>query len=244
MEKFRLGIKKKLRSDVLSETREIIVRLPESYLGSNKIYPVFYLLDANYTTFFVKDISTIEFMKFIHQTPEFIIVGVYNTNRDRDTLPVKVPQRDSGGSDKFLEFIEKELIPSINQEYRTSGFNILYGASNSGIFSIYATLKSPELFDVVITPSPMIGWCPELIKELALKRFKIKRTSKLYMIYGEQDYEYVTEYILEFTEFLEKHAPESFRWTCDCLEDEGHVPFQGLYFGLKWVFNQVIDSGS
>jgi hypothetical protein len=116
---------------------------------------------------------------------------------------------------------------------------MLYGASNAGIFCIYATFKSPELFDVVIAPSPMIGWCPELIKELAIERFKTERATKLYIIYGRQDYEYVTEHIPWFTEFLEENAPDSFQWTCDYLEDEGHVPFQSIYNGLKWVFNKA-----
>jgi hypothetical protein len=177
-------------------------------------------------------------MRYIQRVPEFIIVGVYNTNRDRDTLPIKVPNRDSGGSDKFLEFIEKELASSINQEYKTSGYNMLYGASNAGIFGIYATLKSPDLFDVVIAPSPMIGWCPELIKDLAMDRFKKNRATKLYMIYGKQDYKYVTEHIPWFTEFLEENAPNTFQWTCKHLENEGHVPFQSIHDGLRWVFDK------
>ena len=91
-------------------------------------------------------------MKYIQQVPEFITVGIYNTNRDRDMLPVEIPERDSGGADKFLGFIEKELLPAINEEYRTTGYNLLYGASNAGIFGIYAEFSRPELFNVVISP--------------------------------------------------------------------------------------------
>ena len=242
METVKLGIVRKIHSKVLGETREILIRLPESYLGSNKIYPVLYMLDANYTPFLVNDVFTIEYMKYIQQVPEFIIVGVHNTIRDRDMIPVKIPERDSGGAEHFLEFIERELVPVMNEEYRTSGYNMLYGASNAGVFGVYAALKRPELFDVVIAPSPMIGWCPDLIKEMALSCFNQEQSTKLYMIYGKQDYAHVTEHIPWFTELLKENAPDGFKWTCKYLEDEGHVPFPSLYEGLRWVFSKPTKS--
>lgn len=237
MDSVKLGNRTTIHSKVLDEAREILVRLPDSYHGSGKRYPVLYMLDANYTPFLVKDLFTIEYMKFIQQVPEFIVIGIYNTNRDRDMLPVKIQERDSGGADKFLGFIEKELILAINEEYRTTGYNILYGASNAGIFGIYAELSSPGLFDVVIAPSPMIGWCPDLTKELTEKRFKSKDSTKLYIVYGKEDYPQVKEHILWFTELLNE-APEQLKWKCEYLEDEGHVPFQSLYNSLRWVFRE------
>jgi predicted alpha/beta superfamily hydrolase len=238
METMKLGTLTKVHSRIMGEAREVLVKLPESYHDSSNIYSVLYMLDANYTPFFVNDLFTIEYMKYVQQIPEFIIVGIYNTNRDRDMLPVKIPERESGGAEKFLNFIEKELVPTINEEYRTSGFNMLYGASNAGVFGLYGAFKSPELFDVVFAPSPMIGWCRDLIKELALECFKQDQNTKLYMVYGKHDYSHVTEQVPWFIEFLEENAPKNFKWTCDYLEDEGHVPFPSLYNGLRWVFSK------
>lgn len=238
METVNLGTIRKIHSEILVETREILVRLPKDYYGSSNKYPVLYMLDANYTPFFLNDVFTIEYMKYIQQVPEFILVGIYNTNRDRDMLPVKAPERDGGGAEHFLDFIEKELASLINEEYKTSGFNMLFGASNAGIFGLYAAFKSPELFDVVIAPSPMIGWCPDLIKVLALERFKQEQSTKLYMVYGKHDYSHVTEHIPWFKEFLERNAPNGFKWKCEYLEDAGHVPFSSLYNGLRWVFRK------
>ena len=233
-----MGNLTKIQSKVLDETREILIRLPDSYQGSDKIYPVLYILDANYTPFFVNDVFTIEYMRYVQLIPEFIIVGVYNTNRDRDMIPVKIPKRDSGGSEKFLKFIERELVPVVNSKYRTSGYNMLYGASNAGVFGIYAALKSPDLFDAVIAPSPMIGWCPDLIKEMAQTSFKREHETKLYMIYGKQDYDHVTQHVPWFIEFLEKNTPAGFKWSSKILDQEAHVPFTSLYEGLKWVFSR------
>ena len=84
----------------------------------------------------------------------------------------------------------------------------------------------------------MIGWCPNLIKDLSEQRFKSEASTKLYMIYGKEDYKQVTEHIPWFTELLE-NAPEELKWKCDYLEDEAHVPFPSLYKGLRWVFGRA-----
>ena len=240
LESIKLGAKQIIQSKVLGETREIIVKLPESYHGTENRYPVLYMLDANYTAFLVNDLFTVEYMRFVRKVPEFIIVGVYNTDRERDMLPVKIKDRGGGGADKFLRFIEKELQPLINENYRTSGYNMLHGASNAGLFGLYALFSNPSLFDNVIAPSPMIGYCPELIQELALKSFKKHSFSnKLYMTYGAEDYSQVTEYVPKFTEMLKENAPEGLRYKVKSIQDEGHVPFTSLYEGLSWIFEKA-----
>jgi len=76
--------------------------------------------------------------------------------RTRDLTPVNEPSTDeywnkslseitgrefnvkSGGSDKFLDFIAKELIPFIESNYRVStGERCLGGYSYGGLFSLY-----------------------------------------------------------------------------------------------------------
>ena len=240
MESIKLGNKQTIHSEALDETRELLIKLPESYHGTENRYPVLYMLDANYTAFLANDIFTIEYMRFVRKIPEFIIVGVYNTDRERDMIPVKIKDRGGGGANKFLKFIEKELQPVINENYRTSGYNMLYGASNAGLFGLYALFSNPSLFDNVIAPSPMIGYCSELIHELALKSFKKHSFSnKLYMIYGAEDYRQVTEYIPEFVKLLKENAPKELRFEMKYLEDEGHVPFTSLYDGLSWIFEKT-----
>ncbi len=239
LESIKLGAKQTIQSKSLDETREILVKLPESYHGTENRYPVLYMLDANYTAFLANDLFTVEYMRYVRKISEFIIVGVYNTDRERDMLPVKIKDR-GGGANKFLWFIEKELQPLINDNYRASGYNMLYGASNAGLFGIYALFRNPSLFDNVIAPSPMIGYCPELIHELALKSFKKHSFSnKLYMIYGVEDYRQVTEYVPMFTELLKENAPEGLRYKVKHIQDEGHVPFTSLYDGLGWIFEKA-----
>ena len=61
-----------------------------------------------------------------------------------------------GGAAKFLEFIDSELIPFVNQGYRTHDFKVLAGASAAGTFALYALQAKPELFQAHIAYSPAV----------------------------------------------------------------------------------------
>ncbi|MCW4011784.1 MAG: alpha/beta hydrolase-fold protein [Candidatus Bathyarchaeota archaeon] len=234
----KIGESFTIDSKVLDERRECIISLPESYIGSEKKYPVLYILDAEYTPFYEKNLFSFHFMRVWEMVPEMIVVGIKNTIRNRDMIPVKLEDRpEAGGADRFLEFITEELQPTINKEYRTTGSNHIYGGSNAGLFVLYAMLNKPELFSGVISSSPMIGWCEELIHSLAEKSFNEHRyDNRLYMIYGKDDFKQVVETIPAFTDYLMEHAPDGLKWELKYLPDEGHVPFTSIYDGLKFLF--------
>jgi predicted esterase len=172
--------------------------------------------------------------------PNMIVVGIFDTRYFRDMFPKKLEQRpdDTGGSDSFLEFIEKDLQPYIDKNYRTNGFNILHGASNAGMLTVYALLARPGLFSAYISSSPMLGWYPEYFPELATNRISKQDVADkfLYMIYGKYDYDRVVTEVPKFVEVLEKLAPKQFQWKLELLENEGHVPYTSLYSGLRTLF--------
>ena len=64
--------------------------------------------------------------------PALIVVGIGNTDRTRDLTPSRAKVESyptSGGGDKFLEFIQSELIPEIEKRYRTAPYRIFAGHS-------------------------------------------------------------------------------------------------------------------
>ena len=50
----------------------------------------------------------------------------------------------TGGNSKFKDFIEKELIPYINQTYRTSNERALVGHSQAGLFTTWMMMEHPR----------------------------------------------------------------------------------------------------
>jgi predicted alpha/beta superfamily hydrolase len=238
----------KLHSQILEEERTLLVYLPTAYKNDKKEYPVFYILDAEAQKQFQNCISTIEEFHTKGISPQMIVIGIWNTNRNRDMIPEAVSHRPgSGGAEKFLKFINEELIPFVKKNYRTSDTNYLYGASNAGLFTVYALLEKPETFNGYIASSPMVGHNPNFM-QAKLEAFVKKDLSGkrvLYMIYGTKDSPRVTEFVPEFQKHLEERGPEGFTSTLKILEGEGHVPQSSFSRGyLAVIANECSECGN
>lgn len=132
-------------SSILKKTVKQMVRLPDSYAASQQKYPVLFILQV--TDEMVEEIAVLT--QKLHAdkgTPEMIVVGI----NVEDKL-----ERKQGNAvyDKFLSYMEQELIPSIEKKYRSNGQRILYGRSLSGSLTLYALLSKPTLFNGYIASS-------------------------------------------------------------------------------------------
>src|SRR5690242_10709176 len=154
-----------LKSAVLGEERVILVRTPPGYETNKLSYPVLYMTDGD--AHMGHTSSTIEFLTQNGRIPDLIVVGITNTDRTRDLTPVRSSNKNaagqlqfptSGGADNFLKFIETELIPQIEKEYRVQPYRILAGHSLGGLFAIHAMISRPGLFNSFIAVSPSLGW--------------------------------------------------------------------------------------
>jgi len=155
-----------IHSNVLKEDRVIWVRTPPGYQQSKAVYPVVYQTDA---PGHVNEIgSTIDFLVNNNRMPPLIVVGIANTDRNRDLTPthadIKNPDGTvtafptSGGADRFLDFIQTELIPEIEKRYRTAPYRIFAGHSFGGLLAIHALITRPDLFNAYIAVSPSLQW--------------------------------------------------------------------------------------
>lgn len=114
-------------SKILGDDREIEILLPENYSGTGK-YPVIYITDANYN-FEIPSNYITQLIKF-DAIPEAILVGIIQKNRGQE-MDVFLSQ---SGLD-FQDFISKELIPFVDANYNTSGFNSIVGHSDGAEFN-------------------------------------------------------------------------------------------------------------
>ena len=128
--KVSIGQTRTLKSEVLDETRTIKVWLPESYANSGATYPVMYLLDAEMSMRFAKAAATVAELGE-GKIPEMIVVGIDNTNRNRDVFPGQ--DGSKSGADDFLTFLTGELFPQVDTAFRTTNYRILTGHSNSAL---------------------------------------------------------------------------------------------------------------
>lgn len=164
---FVLGEIQTIDSKILSEKRTLNIYLPESYKETDTIkYPVIYLLDGAADEDFIHVVGLVQYNTFpwINRIPESIVVGIANTNRKRDfTSPatieiLKKQMPNNGGSEKFISFLEKELQPYIDRNYKTSNSKTIIGQSLGGLLATEILFTKPILFNKYIIISPSLWW--------------------------------------------------------------------------------------
>jgi len=232
-----IGERLTIHSSILGEERVILLSLPATYEHGVSSYPVLYLLDGEYH--FQHAVGSVRFLSGIGKMPECIVVGIANVDRERDFTPVPVDYLAvSGGAPLFLQFIEKDLMPFMETNYRCASFRILAGHSLGGEFTLYSLIKKPELFQGYIAMSPVVHYADSYLLELARKDLKARfKTPKfLFMTVGnEQDY---LEPLKKFNMLLNERcaAQMSYKYTILSKEQHSTVPYQGLYMGLEHIF--------
>ncbi|QNA45173.1 alpha/beta hydrolase [Lacibacter sediminis] len=188
---FPLGIIRQVHSVELNENRTLNIYLPEGY-HKDSSYPVIYLLDGSADEDFIHVAGLVQFYNFpwVNVLPKSIVVGIANVDRRRDfTFPTTIEKdkRDfptTGGSEKFIRFIEKELQPFINQSLKTNGSNMLIGQSLGGLLATEVLFKKPELFSQYIIVSPSLWWDKESLLKTKLSAFENKLS--VYIAVGKE----------------------------------------------------------
>jgi len=164
---FILGEIREIKSDQLNEKRILNIYLPSDYeKDSAAKYPVIYLLDGSADEDFIHVAGLVQFNNFpwINRVPKSIVVGIANVDRKRDfTFSTTVEEQKTqapttGHSDKFIAFIEKELQPFVEKNYRASDSKMLIGQSLGGLLAAEILLKKPTLFDKYVIISPSLWW--------------------------------------------------------------------------------------
>jgi predicted alpha/beta superfamily hydrolase len=173
-------------SKILEQEMMLYIKLPATYkTNTQKIYPCWYCTDGNRSFPMIADMASYSEIPVIVE-PEIFVVGIGYKIRDmgdwgawrtRDLTPTNIPSSDTywagifsrfagreievktGGSAKFLECIEKEVIPFMETNYRVSATGRgLGGYSYGGLFSMYVLFKRPELFSLYYAGSPSIRY--------------------------------------------------------------------------------------
>lgn len=194
---FVLGVIDSVQSAELNETRTLNIYLPEGYSpDSAKTYPVIYLLDGSADEDFIHIAGLVQFCNFpwVNVLPQSILVGISNIDRKRDfTFPTTVEQdkKDfptTGASEKFIAFIEKELQPYIQKNYRTNNSKMLIGQSLGGLLATEILFKKPELFTQYMIVSPSLWWDNEsLLKRNAqCLQAGFKQETQIYIAVGKE----------------------------------------------------------
>jgi len=242
-----IGRQYEIRSQVLHEKRTYYVHKPARYDASKDSFPLVVVLDGE--TQFQHTSTSVDFLAANGRIPDMIVVGIANTDRDRDLTPPlttppepgRVAEGKIGGAKQFLGFIADELIPALERKYRTRAYRILIGHSYGGLFATYTLLNRPDVFNAYIAISPSLGWDHEALVKSAeqfVADHKDLRAS-WYMTIGNERSGMPGGAVSKFIGILQDSPMRLLhsgfqRWP---EETHGSVPLRSIYDGLQFVFD-------
>lgn len=260
----KVGVLDSLYSQTLKESRKIYIQLPPSYSpDKNQKYPVVFILDGE---IFLPTVSNVHNYYSGGFMPEMVLVGISNDkNRTRDlttsTIKTKygMPFNEKNGeADNFSKFIEKELIPYVENKYPVSNFRTLIGHSYGGLFAIYTLINHPFLFANYLAIDPSLDWDEQkLLKEaeglLTTQKYENKSlhmslSGQLHMQDSKITIDNVMQDTTDFTLFARSNITFSnlakqcsknglnYDWKFYPKDLHGTIPFPSILDGLKTVF--------
>jgi uncharacterized protein len=228
-----------IASAILKETRRIYVVLPASYSRSapDRRYPVTVVLDGEENV--PPAAAVVHELSRNGQIPESVIVAIPNTDpmhgRLRDLTPPGLSVSGSSlneGGDRFLDFIERELLPAVDRQFRTAAPRTFVGHSSGGILVTYAAATRSTFRAVVAIDTPILlgdSWLAKRLTERAATPFGPLRYVSLEARFGWPD---------DVWKALVAAAPSSWTLRRERLANESHesMGMLGMYLGLREAF--------
>jgi predicted alpha/beta superfamily hydrolase len=217
-----------IESQEVNETRVINVWVPEEYTNSTEKFPVLYMPDGGIQEDFPHIANTLKELIEAKKIRPFILVGIENTVRRRDLTPPTTVAKDKevapvvGESAKFRAFIEKELMPKINSDYRTTEETGIIGESLAGLFIMETFFLQPELFDHYIAMDPSIWWNNQnLVKEAKTRLADFPEGNKTLWFAGSKAKD-INKHTKSLEEAFKTSAPENLNWMYSNEPKEEH----------------------
>lgn len=260
---FTLGFADTVNSTILHEKRSVLIWTPDGVkknkAASSERLPVLYVLDGENN--FRSVAAMVERMISSGTVPPMIVVGIPNTNRGRDLTPTTVTTgpdgiSSSGGGEKFVAFLEQELLPYIGANYPASSYKLLMGHSLGGLMVIHTLVHHPALFNAYLSFDAALWWDDHAIVKEGLRAFEngqfenktlfmsiANRMEKGMDTTGVQsDTTANTELIranLELIHWVTQHPENKLRFQYAFYENETHgtVSFISAYNALKFIFD-------
>lgn len=235
----------KYQSTILGQERDLIVHVPEGH-DATKRYPVLYVLDGSSQDQPLAD--TLDRLAADRVVPQTLVVGIPNMSASNRTFQLVPPfmrtdpaNADSpkGTGDRFLEFMEKELIPFISGRFGASETRLFAGNSRGGLLVMYSLIQKPALFAGRFCFSTPFWRENNLVAE-QVSQFLRKGTdarSFLYISAGEQETADILRGVDAMADVLRSQAPAGLTWSVERtpgVDHQRNAAVSGVSALKKW----------
>ena len=229
-----------IASAILGETRRIFVATPASFAatGPERRYPLILVTDGEGHS----ATSVVQASRELSRNglaPEMVVAGIENIGdydeRVRDLTPpglsVSGSSRNEGG-DRFLDFLERELMPALDARFRAAAPRVLIGHSSGGVIATYAAATRDTYRFVVALDTPVHldgNWLAANLTSRAKAGGQPVRYASYNAVFGWSDKAWAE---------LMAAAPSTWVLRHEKFANETHnsMPMLGAYLGLRELF--------
>lgn len=253
-------IHKIFEQSAYGDDRQIVIYLPDEYdVDPGSTYHVLYVFDAQLPVFIELVCAVLNYLRWCDY-PAFIIIGIQTSNRPWAFTPEPLNDPDAGsrwgngqetrGAKQLQTFLQKDVMPFIDDHFRTNKFNVAIGHSLSATFLTWCFLTAPELFNACLAISPNYHYDREQLVQLFRERAAAMNQYRLfYLAYGkDNDLELLfTPGIQQVIDFLQQTPLPQLIWKAAAIENfpqHGSTPLTGVIKGLEFLFSQMTFSNT
>lgn len=235
-----------VESEIVGRGYHIYVKLPDDYdVATDTKYPTVYVLDGG--ALFPMFSAYYRYLNFGEEMPDSIIVGIsYGSDsveegnfRSTDYSAPAESREYWGGAANYQSFLSDELIPLIEDNYRSDAERrIIFGQSMGGQFVLFTALTLPELFWGHIASNPAL----HRNLPFFLERFSYAQetgSSKLFVSSGTLDDPQFREPAQEWIRHWNGRIKKPWQLKTMDLEGQTHMSAPPAAFrqGMHWLFS-------
>ncbi|GAA4116425.1 hypothetical protein GCM10022393_17080 [Aquimarina addita] len=224
------------RSIKLDQSRDLKIQLPRNYTkNEDKTYPVIIVLDGDHL--FEPVAGNVDYFSYWEDMPESIVVGiVQRKTREEDCrydLAEYVPE---GKGSEFFEFIGQELLPYINETYRTAQLKIIVGHDYTANFINYFLFKDNPIFQGYINLSPELA--PPMGERITNVLTGAQSDLWYYLATATNDAENIKKDLVALDEKLSVLENPNVNYNFDNFEESSHYTLvgRGIPKALEKIF--------
>lgn len=251
-----------VHSSINNHEYQLYVSLPSSYNEkADVVYPVLYVLDAYYS--FPMISSMHKLLDFSQEIKDVIIVAIgdkdqstpawfknrmidYTPSNDLNVdeevatgLGLEISEVTTGGASKFLQCLRQDIVPYIDNHYKTSKDRGITGHSVGGLFAAYCLLNASDLFNHFGINSASLFWNNnEMIS--AVKNSLVGRDKRVFLSYGSLEPEVIISCTNLFIDALKQYKIKDSFIIIKVFEEETHTSVIGASMSktLKILYNK------
>lgn len=231
--------KHKVYANASNKEYSVHLLYPSNY-DQNTSYETLFLLDAN--DYFLEMVEVIK----EQYSGKVILIGLdYNYFDERMidfTYPKNPNIAGSGSANKYIKFLQDDLMPYLTNLGIKSSSSTLLGHSLGGYFATYLLFQQdqPNLFDNIIAASPSLWWSDAYILDLEELYHKNHTTlnANFFLSMGDLEGVLMNTHFKAFEQILEKRNYQKGSWKSVLYSGVSHrnSPIISFKDGLSFIF--------